>query len=95
MNTKTPPTRRPAPPAAAEVADDLRRVRRLSRSMREAEWRVADAGRVRRLLLRDLRSKHVPFRSLAEAAGTTEQAIYKDLRWGRVESSVEAATLKD
>ena len=51
--------------------------------MRDAERRLVESGRERRVLLRDLRARHVPFRALAEAAGTTEHAIYKDLRWGK------------
>lgn len=75
--------RRPTPPAPESYEGDLRRVRMLTRRMREAERRVASAGQERRLLLRDLRARHVPFRILAAATGLTEQAIYKDLRWGR------------
>lgn len=80
------PKRRPTPPSPESVEGDLRRVSALTREMRTAERRIADAGRERRLLLRDLRARHVPFRTLAEAAGTTEHAIYKDLRWGKTEA---------
>ena len=83
MNSDTTPQRRPTPPPPEAIADDLRRVRLLTRQMRDAESRVATSGRERRRLLRDLRAKNVPFRTLAEAAGTTEHAIYKDLRWGK------------
>ena len=77
-------TSRPKAPSKIETADDLRKVRQLTRKMRTAERRLAETGRERRLLLRDLRERHVPFRALAEAAGTTEQAIYKDLRFGNM-----------
>lgn len=83
--------RRPRPPAPEEYEADLRRVRSLTRRMRESERRIADAGLERRLLLRDLRARHVPFRILAAATGLTEQAIYKDLRWGRIPEQPEQA----
>lgn len=86
MNS-TAPNRRPTPPAPEHVADDLRRIRLLTAEMRVAEKRIADNGRERRALLRELRLKHVPFRTLAEAAGTSEQAIYKDLRHGRTRTA--------
>lgn len=86
MSSNTTPQRRPSPPPPEVIADDLRRVRLLTREMRDAESRVAASGRERRRLLRDLRAKNVPFRILADAAGTTEHAIYKDLRWGKFDS---------
>lgn len=86
-DAETTVRRRPVPPRPESYEDDLRRVRALTRQMREAERRVAAAGQERRLLLRDLRARHVPFRILAAATGLTEQAIYKDLRWGRFPES--------
>jgi hypothetical protein len=83
MNNKQTTTRPKAPPKV-ETVDDLRKVRRLTQKMRTAERRLAETGRERRFLLRNLRDRHVPFRALAEAAGTTEQAIYKDLRFGNM-----------
>lgn len=80
------PKRRPTPPPPEQIADDLRRVKLLTRQMRDAERRLAASGMERRVLLRNLRARHVPFRTLAEAAGTSEHAIYKDLRWGKIEA---------
>ncbi len=62
---------------------DLVRVREYTVQMRTSEQQVIDVAKQRRRLLRSLRERNVPFRVLAEATGTTEQAIYKDIRWGK------------
>lgn len=63
--------------------NDLLAVRSLTIQMRRHEQEVVDAAKQRRRLLRSMRNRRVPFRILAEATGTTEQAIYKDIRWGK------------
>lgn len=62
---------------------DLAQAGSLTNQMREAERQVVMLGKRRRSVLERLRSHRVPFRILAEATGTTEHAIYKDLRWGK------------
>jgi hypothetical protein len=62
---------------------DLDEVRALTHQMRDAERQVVALGKRRRSVLERLRSNRVPFRVLAQATGTTEHAIYKDLRWGK------------
>ena len=69
-----------------QVEEDLRQIRTLTRKMRKAQDQIATAGLERRRLFRRLRDRQISFRMLADAAGTTEQAVYKDLRWGRKES---------
>lgn len=62
---------------------DLEQVRLLTQMMREHERQVVRLAKKRRRLMRGLRERRVQFRLLAEATGTTEQAVYKDLRWGK------------
>lgn len=76
-------TTRPKPPAPETYSSELKQVRHLTKVMRTAEQKIVSTGKERRTLLRRLRDRNVPFRILAEAAGLTEQAIYKDLRWGK------------
>jgi DNA-directed RNA polymerase specialized sigma24 family protein len=68
-----------------ELADDivmLERVRHLTKEMRSHEASVVAIGKRRREVLKNLRGNNVPYRRIAEAMGTSEQAVYKDLRWG-------------
>ena len=69
--------------ATTESASDLDKIRSLTMKMREHERQVAAYGRERRVILRRLREKNIPFRILAEATGVSEQAIYKDVRHGK------------
>lgn len=69
--------------AGYDPALDLSEVRRLTDQMRDAEQQVITLGKQRRRLLERLRANRIPFRVLAEQTGTTEHAIYKDLRWGK------------
>ena len=62
---------------------DLEQVKLLTQMMREHEKQVVALAKKRRRLMRGLRERRVPFRLLAAATGTTEQAVYKDLRWGK------------
>lgn len=66
-----------------DPASDLAEVRALTRQMRSAEKEIVGFGKKRRELLHRLRANGVPFRILAEQTGTSEHAIYKDLRWGK------------
>jgi len=73
------------PQTSQDIADDivvLERVRHLTKEMRSHEASVVSIGKRRRELLKQLREKNVPYRRIAEAMGTSEQAVYKDLRWG-------------
>jgi hypothetical protein len=70
-------------PSDDVLADNLAEVARLTRQMRAHERQVVELGKSRRRLLRRMRDERVPFRVLAEATGTTEQAVYKDIRWGK------------
>lgn len=67
-----------------EMMDNqLEQVSVLSREMRRHQSEVVALGKKRREVLRSLRENKVPYRVIAEAMGTTEQAVYKDLRWGK------------
>jgi DNA invertase Pin-like site-specific DNA recombinase len=66
---------------AAET--ELNEISDLTKQMRLHEAAVVDLGKQRRVILRDLRKQNIPYRLLAEAMGTSEQAVYKDLRWGK------------
>lgn len=66
-----------------EPNTDLEQIRSLTLKMREHERQVAHYGKQRRVILRRLREKNIPFRVLAEATGVSEQAIYKDVRSGK------------
>ena len=80
----TPETNASAPSIAPyDPASDLAQVRALTRQMRSAEKEIVGFGKQRRELLHRLRAHGVPFRVLAEQTGTSEHAIYKDLRWGK------------
>lgn len=61
----------------------LTKVTELTRQMRQHQQDVVLLGKERRQVLRWLRDNKVPYRVIAEAMGTSEQAIYKDLRWGK------------
>ncbi len=62
---------------------NFEKIRLLTQMMREHEKQVVVLAKKRRKLMKNLRHRRVPFRLLAEATGTTEQAVYKDLRWGK------------
>jgi hypothetical protein len=62
---------------------ELVQISELTKQMRLHEAAVVDLGKQRRVILRDLREQNIPYRLLAEAMGTSEQAVYKDLRWGK------------
>lgn len=62
---------------------ELVQISDLTKQMRLHEASVVDLGKQRRVILRDLRKQNIPYRLLAEAMGTSEQAVYKDLRWGK------------
>jgi len=62
---------------------ELDQIRSLTLKMREHERQVVMYGKQRRAILRRMRENNVPFRVLAETTGLTEQAIYKDCRWGK------------
>lgn len=66
-----------------ETKQDLDRLTNLTMKMREHERQVAIHGKERRAILRKLRNQKVPFRTLAKYTGTSEQAIYKDVRFGK------------
>jgi DUF1009 family protein len=78
MNTteQTTETETPLDPELGQIAD-------LTKQMRQHESEVVVIGKQRRNVLRSLRNQNVPYRVLAEAMGTSEQAVYKDLRWGK------------
>jgi hypothetical protein len=75
MNAVTPPS--------ADSTDDLAKIKDLTMKMREHEQQVAFYGKQRREILRRLRERNIPFRVLAQSTGVSEQAIYKDVRWGK------------
>lgn len=80
MNAPTPTTNEST---LAIDATELEQVQLLTKLMREHEQQVVRLGKRRRVLMRGLRQRRVPYRLLAESTGTTEQAVYKDLRWGK------------
>lgn len=66
-----------------DATQDLAEVRALTTQMRNAEQQIKELGKQRRVRLARLRQNNVPFRVIASETGTTEHAIYKDLRWGK------------
>ena len=77
--TRVNARREPTPKDSLE----LEQVRLLTKLMREHEQQVVRLGKQRRRLMRGLKGRKVPYRLLAESTNTTEQAVYKDLRWGK------------
>lgn len=61
-------------------ADDLEKVRLLTSMMREHQQSVVRLGKMRREAIRRLRSRRVPYRTIADACGVTDQALFADLR---------------
>jgi hypothetical protein len=61
-------------------ADDLEKVRLLTSMMREHQQSVVRLGKMRREAIRRLRGRRVPYRTIADACGVTDQALFADLR---------------
>jgi hypothetical protein len=59
---------------------DLDKVKVLTSMMREHQQSVVRLGNIRRDAIRRLRGKRVPYRTIAEACGVTDQALFADLR---------------
>lgn len=62
------------------IDDDLKKVKLLTQMMREHQNSVVRLGKQRRLLVRQLRRRRVPYRQIAEWCGVTDQALFADLR---------------
>lgn len=58
----------------------LDQVALLTQMMREHQNAVVRLGRKRRRLVRKLREKRVPYKSIAGVMGVTDQAVFADLR---------------
>jgi hypothetical protein len=67
----------------AQNEADLVQVEWFTNQMRAAEQQISSYGKQRRHLMAGLRERKVSFRKIAARTGTTEQAVYKDLRWGK------------
>jgi len=61
----------------------LLQIKTLTQQMRQHEQDVVTLGKERRQIYRQLREAKIPYRVIAEHTGTSEQSIYKDLRWGK------------
>lgn len=61
-------------------ADDLEKCRQLTQMMREHQQSVIRLGKQRRKVVRRLRNLRVPYRTIADACGVTDQALFADLR---------------
>jgi hypothetical protein len=61
-------------------ADDLVKCRQLTQMMREHQQSVIRLGKQRRKVVRRLRNLRVPYRTIADACGVTDQALFADLR---------------
>lgn len=61
-------------------ADDLGKCRQLTQMMREHQQSVIRLGKQRRKVVRRLRNLRVPYRTIADACGVTDQALFADLR---------------
>jgi hypothetical protein len=55
-------------------------VRLLTTMMREHQAAVVRLGKQRRRLVRKLRELRVPYKTLADSMGVTDQAVFADLR---------------
>lgn len=66
--------------AVDTVDDDLKKVKLLTQMMREHQNSVVRLGKQRRLLVRQLRRRRIPYRLIAEWCGVTDQALFADLR---------------
>jgi hypothetical protein len=60
--------------------DNLEKCRLLTQMMREHQASVMRLGKQRRQLVRKLRENRVPYRTIADACGVTDQALFADLR---------------
>jgi hypothetical protein len=61
-------------------AGDLEKCRQLTQMMREHQQSVIRLGKMRRKVVRRLRNLRVPYRTIADACGVTDQALFADLR---------------
>lgn len=60
--------------------EDLDKCRQLTQMMREHQQSVVRLGKQRRKVVRRLRNLRVPYRTIADACGVTDQALFADLR---------------
>lgn len=69
-------------PAEAELSEQemLDKVSMLTQMMREHQAAVVRLGRQRRRVIRLMREKKIPYKSIAFACGVTDQAVFADLR---------------
>jgi hypothetical protein len=69
-------------PAEAELSEQemLDKVSMLTQMMREHQQAVVRLGRQRRRVIRQMREKKIPYKSIAYACGVTDQAVFADLR---------------
>lgn len=58
----------------------LNTVQSLTALMREHQALLSELGKRRRVVIRALRERKVPYRLIASVGGISEQAIYADLR---------------
>jgi DNA-directed RNA polymerase specialized sigma24 family protein len=68
------------PPPTEKQAAVLKEVELLTLMMREHQDQITKLGQRRRKKLLALHAQKVAYREMAEAMGTTEQAVYKSLR---------------
>ncbi len=60
--------------------DMLDRIRLLTQMMREHQAAVIRLGKQRRRLVRKLRERRVPYKTIADVMDVTDQAVFADLR---------------
>lgn len=60
--------------------ENLASVGLMTRKMREHQEAITQLGRERRVKVLDLRASNITYRLIAEAMGTTQQAVLKVLR---------------
>lgn len=63
--------------ADVKLLNDAEKLTQIMRQHQEAVRRV---GENRRMVIRTLRDRKVPFRVIASACGVTDQALFADLR---------------
>lgn len=73
-----PSTLPPIEPTGDDETDEaLALLRSTTTAIHDAQDRVADLSQERKRVVLDLRRRGVPFRRIADAAGSTEQTIFK------------------
>lgn len=67
-------------PIIPSTEDELYRAALLTNMMRQHQESVIRLGGQRRQVIKNLRAKKVPYRTIADACGVTDQALFADLR---------------